>query len=86
MDNVKNSFENEHGSLPDGQPHISVEVRRNLVKLSRKLRTANDDDDACASILKLLKILGDYKESLKQELPTLHRHRDYVFAFGSEYS
>ena len=37
VDNVENLHENLHGPLPDGQPHISVEVRRAFVEMFPKL-------------------------------------------------
>ena len=70
VDSVENLYENLHGTLPEGQPHISVEVRRAFVEMFPKLQAANYNGDACTAILDLL-ILGVDNESLKQELPML---------------
>ena len=70
VDSVENLYESQHGLLPDGQLHISVEVRRAFVEMFPKLRAANYNDEACSSVLTLL-FLGVDNESLKQGLPML---------------
>ena len=50
VDSVENLYESQHGPLPDGQPHISVEVRRAFVEMFPKLRATNYNADACTSI------------------------------------
>ena len=70
VDRVEHMYEQQFGQLPNGQLHVSAEVRDAYVKMHPVLKTARYDDEAATAILELL-ILGVKPESLMQELPTL---------------
>ena len=51
---VGNLYERQHGLLPDGQLHISVEAREAFVDMFPRLKATNYDDDALTAVLDLL--------------------------------
>ena len=72
LNRVETMYEKQHGPLPDGESHISLEAREAFVEMYPRLRITNYDDEALVPVADLL-ILGVNKVSLMQQLPALSK-------------